>query len=95
MARIRPGEHLADFLEDYKLTQYALAFGTTAQLWLNLQNQYDVECAQLELTDGIKREVSRERICRVKLLPDAPASRAANTCGRPPIILLLVAGVPR
>lgn len=88
MAPIHPGEHLVDYLEDYKLTQYALAkalnvsprrineivrgersitldtalrlgryFGTSARFWLNLQADYDIECAQLDLSRRITREV--------------------------------------
>jgi antitoxin HigA-1 len=88
MPPVHPGEHLADFLDDYQLTQYGLAkalrvsprrinqilhgdrrisldtalrlaryFGTTAQLWLNLQNHYDLECAARHLSRRIDREV--------------------------------------
>jgi len=88
MAPIHPGEHLADYLEDYKLTQYALAkalhvsprriqeitrgdrsitpdtalrlgryFGTTARFWLNLQADYDLDCAKLTLGKRLVQEV--------------------------------------
>lgn len=71
---IHPGEHLAEFLEDFGATQYRLAksiyvparrineiihgkrritadtalrlsrfFGTTAEFWMNLQVQYDLQ----------------------------------------------------
>ncbi len=44
---IHPGEILADRLGRY--------FGTTAQVWLNLQINYDLEVASRELADKIKR----------------------------------------
>ena len=32
-------------------------FGTDAQSWMNLQAEYDLECAAIALDDRIKREV--------------------------------------
>jgi addiction module HigA family antidote len=32
-------------------------FGTDAQSWMNLQAQYDLECAEITLTDRIEQEV--------------------------------------
>lgn len=71
---IHPGEHLAEFLEDFGITPYRIAkdigvaptrihdilkirrsitadtatrlakyFGTTAQFWMNLQSNYELE----------------------------------------------------
>ena len=74
---IHPGEHLADFLDDFGISQYRLAkdiqvsarrineivhgkrsitadtalrlgcyFGTSAQFWMNLQGNYDLETSR-------------------------------------------------
>ena len=32
-------------------------FGTSAQMWMNLQSHYDLECAEAELADRIDHEV--------------------------------------
>ena len=74
---IHPGEHLAEFLDDFGISQYRLAkdiqvsarrineivhgkrsitadtalrlgcyFGTSAQFWMNLQGNYDLETSR-------------------------------------------------
>jgi len=76
---IRPGEHLAEFLAEYEVSNYRLAketgiaasrvgaiinngrvitadtamrlskfFGTTAQFWMNLQANYDLQMAEMK-----------------------------------------------
>lgn len=82
---IHPGEHVAEFIEEYGITQYRLAkeihvparrineitkgkrsitvdtavrlsryFGNSAQFWINLQTNYDIEIAQEAITDVIQ-----------------------------------------
>ena len=79
---IHPGEHLAEFLEEYGVTQYRLAkeihvparrineivkgkrgisvdtairlslyFGSSPQLWINLQSNYDIEIVSKKIVD--------------------------------------------
>jgi len=81
---IHPGEHLAEFLEEYEITQYRLAkeihvparrineivkgkrgisvdtairlsryFGSSPQLWINLQSNYDIEIVSKKIVDTI------------------------------------------
>ena len=40
----------------------AKAFGTTAEFWLNLQKQYDLDCARDEATDLARIEPIRARV---------------------------------
>ena len=85
---VHPGEHLAEFLEEFAITPYRLAkdisvdptrigeivncrraitadtalrlgrfFNTSANFWTNLQTNYDLEIAQLELGDRLDKEV--------------------------------------
>ena len=37
--------------------RFSLAFGTTPEFWLNLQNLYDIRMLELEAGDAIKDEV--------------------------------------
>lgn len=88
MKPVHPGEHLAEFLEEYGLSQYRLAkalhvpprrineivqgkrgitadtamrlarfFGTSAQYWMTLQDQYELESAQDALGDTLERDI--------------------------------------
>lgn len=81
---IHPDEHLAEFLEEYEITQYRLAkeihvparrineivkgkrgisvdtairlsryFGSSPQLWVNLQSHYDIEITSQKLVDTV------------------------------------------
>ncbi len=83
---IHPGEHLAEFIEEYGITAYRLAkdihvpatridqilkckrgitadtairlskyFGNTAQFWMNLQTQYELETTKPTVVDDIAR----------------------------------------
>jgi antitoxin HigA-1 len=36
-------------------------FGTSAQMWMNMQSQYDLELAEAELADRIASEVQPYR----------------------------------
>ncbi len=81
---IHPGEHLAEFIEEYGITAYRLAkdihvpatridqilkckrgitadtairlskyFGNTAQFWMNLQTQYELDTTEPTIVDDI------------------------------------------
>ena len=55
---MHPGEVLREeFLLPLKMSAGALAkaLGTTAQLWLNLQNDYDIQIAKRELGKVLER----------------------------------------
>lgn len=86
---IHPGEHLAEFLDDFGITQYRLAkeihvparrvneivlgrrgisadsalrfaryFGTTPDLWMRLQDKYELELARAKAGDEIERSIT-------------------------------------
>jgi addiction module HigA family antidote len=83
-----PGRHLAEFIDDYGITQYRLAkdlciqqtrimeiikgrraisadtalrlaryFGTSAEMWLNLQKNYELEVAERAVGNHINENV--------------------------------------
>lgn len=88
IAANHPGEHLAEFLEEYGISQYRLAqditvpprrineiihgkraitadtalrlgeyFGTSAEFWMNLQDQYELSLAQAALGNRLQKEI--------------------------------------
>ena len=59
---IHPGDFLRETLAERGITadtalRLGLYFGTSPELWLNLQNTYDLSVARLESADKIAREV--------------------------------------
>ena len=55
-------------------------FGADVQSWVNLQTQYDLECAQIELAARVKKEVMRSRKTEAGLIFCDPNGKSARQC---------------
>lgn len=95
LAASHPGEHLAEFLEEYDISQYRLAhdicvpprrineiihgkraitadtalrlgeyFGTSAEFWMNLQDQYELSQALTNLNGRLQKEITYRLVDR-------------------------------
>ena len=55
---VHPGEVLLEeFLKPMRLSQMAKFFGTSPDLWLGLQKDYELDAAKDEVGDQIERDV--------------------------------------